>query len=257
MSINYPMFRDHINFRDLGGYKSADGRKIKNGLLYRSGGLYLLDEEETDYFLSLGIKYIMDFRTQEETSAKPDPVFPNIKMIRHSGITTKEGKEIDFSPTGMSKIGEEGVQQLHMVTEYYKNIPFDNDAFKKLMAMIVAHEVPLVFHCFTGKDRTGVFAMILLLALGVDEETVLQDYMLSNEYHHDTLMDALADNSHKFKAHPEARELTIMCYGVSERVGIEVLKAINERYGTKEEYFLREFGLDQKALEDLRDFYLE
>ena len=257
MSINYPMFRNHINFRDLGGYKSADGRKIKNGLLYRSGGLYLFDEIEIDRFLSLGIKYIMDFRTQEETSKSPDPVFPNIKMIRHSGITTKEGEEIDFSPTGMSKIGEEGVHQLHMVTEYYKNIPFDNDAFKKLMAMIVAHKVPLVFHCFTGKDRTGVFAMILLLALGVDEETVLQDYMWSNDFHQKTLDQALKDNSHKFDAHPEAKELTIMCYGVSERIGTEVLKVINERYGSKEEYFLKEYGLDQKALEELRDYYLE
>ena len=256
MSIN-PQFRDNINFRDLGGYRAVDGRTVKPGLLYRSGGLYLLNEEETAHFLSLGIKYIMDFRTKEETDAKPDPVFPGIEMIRHSGLTTKGGDEIDFSPTGMSQIGKEGLHQLEIVTEYYRNIPFDNDAFKKLMAMIVAHKVPIVFHCFTGKDRTGVFAMVLLLALGVDKETIMQDYMLSNDYHRPTLENALAENADKFPAHPESKELLTMCFGVSERIGFEILESIDKRYGSTDEYFLREFGLDQKDLAELRDYYLE
>ena len=250
-------FRDHINFRDLGGYKSQDGRHIKPGLLYRSGGLYLFNDEETEYFLSLGIKHIMDFRTKEESDAKPDPVFPGIDMIRHSGITTKGGEEIDFSPSGMSQIGQDGIDQLNKLKEYYNNIPFDNDAFKKLMAMIVAHEVPIVFHCFTGKDRTGVFAIVLLMALGVDDETILRDFMLSNYYHRETLLKALADNAHKFDDYPEAKELTTMCYGVSENIGRDVIKTISTRYGSKEEYFLREYGLDEDALWALRDFYME
>lgn len=250
-------FRDHINFRDLGGYKSQDGRHIKPGLLYRSGGLYLLNDEETRQFLSLGIKHIMDFRTKEESDARPDPVFPGIEMIRHSGITTKGGDEIDFSPTGMSQIGQAGIDQLSKLYEYYWNIPFDNDAFKKLMALIVAKEAPLVFHCFTGKDRTGVFAIILLLALGVDEETVLRDFMLSNYYHRDALVKALDENAHKFDEHPEVKELLTMWFGVSENVGRSVIKEICERYRSKEEYFLREYGLSEDALWDLRDYYLE
>ena len=251
------MFRDHINFRDLGGYQSQDGRHIKPGLLYRSGGLYLFNEEETNAFLSLGIKHIMDFRTKEECLAHPDPVFPGIEMIRHSGITTKGGDEIDFSPIGMSQIGKDGINQLNKLKEYYNNIPFDNDAFKNLMAMIVAREVPIVFHCFTGKDRTGVFAIILLLALGVDEETALRDFMLSNHYHREALVRALDDNAYKFDAHPEAKELITMWFGVSEDVGLNVIKSICTRYGSKEEYFLREYGLDEDALRKLRDFYLE
>lgn len=250
-------FRDHINFRDLGGYKSQDGRRIKPGLLYRSGGLYLFDQEETEYFLSLGIKYIMDFRTKEETEAHPDPVFPGIEMIRHSGLTTKGGDEIDFSPIGMSKIGKDGIDQLQKLREYYRNIPFDNDAFKNLMAMIVSGEVPLVFHCYTGKDRTGVFAIVLLLALGIDEETVMRDFMLSNYYHRDALVRALTDNADKFEEHPEVKELLTMWFGVSEDIGRSVIQEINTRYGSKEEYFLREYGLDEDAIWNLRDAYLE
>ncbi|MBO4234916.1 MAG: tyrosine-protein phosphatase [Firmicutes bacterium] len=250
-------FRDHINFRDLGGYKSLDGRHIKPGLLYRSGGLYLMNQEETEYFLSLGIRHIMDFRTKEETDAHPDPVFPGIEMIRHSGITTKGGEEIDFSPTGMSQIGESGINQLKKLKEYYRNIPFDNDAFKNLMAMIVAREVPLVFHCYTGKDRTGVFAIVLLLALGIDEETVMRDFMLSNYYHRDALLRALNDGADKFEEHPEVKELLTMWFGVSEDVGREVISEIKTRYGSPEEYFIREYGLDEDSLWDLRDFYLE
>ena len=250
-------FRDHINFRDLGGYKSQDGRHVKPGLLYRSGGLYLFNDEETKHFLSLGIKYIMDFRTKEESDARPDPVFPGIEMIRHSGITTKGGDEIDFSPTGMSQMGEAGIDQLSKLYGYYCNIPFDNDAFKKLMALIVAKEVPIVFHCFTGKDRTGVFAIILLLALGVDEETVLRDFILSNYYHRDSLVNALDENAYKFDDHPEVKELITMWFGVSENVGRSVINEINSRYGSKEEYFLREYGLSEDALWELRDYYLE
>ena len=254
MSIN-PLFRDHINFRDLGGYETLDGRHIKPGLLYRSGGLYLMDDQEIENFLSLGIKFIMDFRTTAEATAKPDPVFPEIEIIRHSGLEFRGGEEIDFSPIGMSKIGKEGHHQLDLLKKYYNQVPFDNEAFRILMKAITEEKAPLVFHCYTGKDRTGVFAMILLLALGVPEETVFRDYLLSNEFHKIPLEKALNDKAETIKTNPEVKELTTMWFGVSEDIGREVLSSIHSKYGSLEEYFLQEFNLDSKGLDSLRNMY--
>lgn len=250
-------FRDHINFRDLGGYQAEDGRHIKPGLLYRSGGLYLMNEEERETFESLGIKFIMDLRTKAESDVSPDPVFPGIDMVRHSGITFKGGEEIDFSPIGMSKIGKEGHDQLALLMGYYTGIPFENEAFKTLMQKIIDGEVPIVFHCHTGKDRTGVFAIILLMALGIDNETIFQDFKLSNYYHREALSRALSDNAEKIRLHPEAEELLTMWFGVSENVGRAVISSIETRYGSKEDYFRIEYGLDEEGLDKLRDFYLE
>lgn len=251
------LFRDPVNFRDLGGYTAKDGRKIKKGLLYRSGGLYLMNQEEKDLFLSLGIRFIMDLRSKEESDASPDPVFPNIEMVRHSGITYKGGEEIDFSPIGMSRIGKEGEEQLALLNGYYTSIPFDNEAYKILMDKIVHHCVPIVYHCHTGKDRTGVFTIILLLALGLDEETIFNDFMLSNYFHREALARALSDNEEKINAHPEAKELLTMWFGVSERIGHLVISIIKEKYGSYEAYFENEYGLDTSGIMALRDYYLE
>lgn len=250
-------FRDHINFRDLGEYITEDGRHIKPGLLFRSGGLYLMNEEEREYFLSLGIKCIMDLRTTEESTVRPDPVFPGIEMIQYSGLSFANGDEIDFSPIGMSKIGKEGIEQLALLTDYYNRIPFGNPAFKILMEKIVSGVAPIVFHCYTGKDRTGVFAIILLLALGVDEETVFNDYMLSNHYHREAIERAMMDNAEKIEKHPEAKELLTMWFGVSEKIGLSIISEINTKYGSKEKYLETEFGLNAEALDALRTRYLE
>ena len=256
MSIN-PLFRDHINFRDLGGYKSIDGRTIKPGLLFRSGGIYLMDDSELDALQSLGIKYLMDLRTSSEAKEKPDPVIPGIEMVRHSGLTFANGDEIDFSPVGMSKIGEEGYNQLALLKKYYTEIPFNNDAFRILVSKIKSGNVPIVFHCHTGKDRTGVFAIILLLLLGVDKETALKDFMLSNDFHRPTIEEALKESSHKFNQHPELKELIQMRTGVTEKIGSAVISSIANRYGTLEDYFLNEYGLTNSDLQNIRDKYLE
>ena len=255
--VNNELFRKHINLRDLGGYKSRDGRHIKPGLLYRSGGIYLMNDEELEAFKSLGIRFIMDLRTKAEWDVHPDPPLPGIHIIRHSGLEFANAGEIDFSPTGMSRIGKEGEEQLMLLQGYYTSIPFDNEAFRILMDHVVKGDAPLVFHCATGKDRTGVFAIILLLALGVDEETVFRDFMLSNYYHEEALEKALAENAYKFKDHPEAKELITMWFGVSEKIGNMVIDSIISKYPSLHDYFLNEFGLNDEDIKALRNLYLE
>ena len=247
-------FRKNINFRDLGAYTGADGRRIKPGLLYRSGGLYFMNEEELAFFQTLGVRYVMDLRTRAEAEAQPDPVLDGITYLQHSGLEFSTAKEIDFSPAGMSKIGAEGEEQLKKLHFYYRTLPFDNEAFRILFAELMQEHVPLVFHCATGKDRTGAFAILLLLALGVDRDTVLKDYLLSREYFAEMLQEGLRQDAEKIKSHPELEELITMRLGVSPKVGEMVMNEIFTRYPDPDVLMREEYDIDAEAL---RALYLE
>ena len=256
MSIN-PHFRNHINFRDLGGYVTEDGRKIKPGMIFRSGGIYLMNDDELSYLLNdLGIKYIMDLRTSAESNVDPNPNLPGVEMVRYSGLVFRGGEEIDFSPVGMSKIGKEGEEQLQALSEYYSGMPFDNEAFSLLIKSLREEKVPLVFHCATGKDRTGVAAMIVLAALGVPRETIMEDYVLSNDYHKDTIEKVLAENQDRLSNHPELDVLIRMRTGVTREMGELVLNSMYTRYGSIDSYLEEEFGLRKEGLGEFRDNYL-
>ncbi|MBR0165075.1 MAG: tyrosine-protein phosphatase [Lachnospiraceae bacterium] len=248
-------FRKHINFRDLGGYPAAGGLHIRPGLLYRSAGLSFMNEEELSFFRTLGVRYVMDLRTKTETELYPDPVLEDVCFLQHSGLEFANAKEIDFSPAGMSQIGGAGLAQIEKLRLYYNLIPFDNEAFRILFEEIRAQHAPLLFHCATGKDRTGVFAMVLLLALGVPRQTVLEDYLLSRTYFHDTLQQALDEQSKDIALHPELEELLTLRLSVTQAVGEGVLDALFSKYPVIEDYFLAEYGLDDEALTALRLFY--
>lgn len=248
-------FRKTVNFRDLGGYETADGRRVKEGFFFRSGGLYLLSDKELSRLDKLNIRFVLDLRTNAESEKKPDPFLQNAVMLRHSGLEFANGAEIDFSPAGMAQIGDPGLRQLALLKVYYRHMAFGNEAFRILFDNIAQDNVPLIFHCHSGKDRTGVAAMLLLLALNVPEKTVLEDYLRSNEYLAEDIKNELEQNREKIAAHPEAEELSRMKAGVLESTAHLVLDEIKTRYPDTDSFFAAEYGLDQDALLRLRNRY--
>ena len=174
MSID-ARFRDALNFRDLGGLKCEDGRTVKPHLFYRGGGLYYFNEDELKEFEKLGIQTIMDLRSASEIERMPDPEISGARNIAHSGLVVRGSEDIDWSPAGMRKIGGEAKEQLRKIQGYYENIALNNKAFQIMMKEVEEGKLPIYFHCMTGKDRTGVAAIILLLALGVKKEEILKD----------------------------------------------------------------------------------
>lgn len=248
-------FHAELNFRDLGGYPTKDGRIIKKGLFYRSGGLSFMTPQELETFNSLGIQCVIDFRTETENQKHPDPLLP-MEVYRCSGVVSKGGEGIDFSPKGMFQIGENGERQLQVLTKYYEEMPFQNEAFRFFMEQVKNNHVPICIHCATGKDRTGVASMILLLLLGVDEETVLKDYLMSCDYRREILDETLRKNAAKIQKSPVLKELLIMKDGVSETIGRQVLKNMKKRYGSFEAYLWNEFELDKEQIQQIRDRYL-
>ena len=216
-----------------------------------------MNAQELVFLKSLHIRTLLDLRTKEEAAKKPDPVIPDVMILQHSGVVSDGGDEIDFSPAGMKQLGEAGLTQIKNMHRYYQMMPFHNEAFHILVQEVVSGNVPVLFHCATGKDRTGVAAMILLLLLGVPEQTVLQDYLLSNFYRRDVIRRHMEENQAVICQHPEREALLQLQHGVSPKIGREILENIRKTCGGYDGYFEKEYGLGQAEVEKLRNRYLD
>lgn len=255
-------FEGANNFRELGGYRAADGRRVRRGLLYRGGNLDKLQSPADRAKLhSLGLRVVLDLRAAGEAARHPDPAVPGAENIRVCGMCHADGAEMDFSPSGIRRLEEEKaryvaaagreVHDFEWFSHLYAQMPFGNRAYHLLFELLEQGRVPLLFHCSCGKDRTGIGAMLILLALGVDRPTVLRDYMLTNTYRRAILEAHLATLPY------EMRALAIPVEGVSYQMAAGTLDAIEARFARYEDYFAAEFGLDAPRLAALRDRYLE
>lgn len=258
-----------FNMRDLGGHKTVDGRRVKHGLLFRSGELARADHNEMLVISCIGLKYVVDLRTKAEAAAAPDPRLPGVTSVRISGYLDRNGKEVDLSPGRAWRLilkprhrcssttrNPKANWKESMVAGVYASLAFDNVAFRELFTLLEDDDVPLLFHCSAGKDRSGVAAMLILLALGVPAKEVVADFALSNAYRASNIMGAL-------QSHPLLARLPlgnfILCAneGVIEECGHRMIREIVHAYGTLERFFEAEYGLTAERLSALRDRYLE
>ena len=179
-------FRRVANFRDLGGYPGADGKRVKWGLLYRSGHFANATQSDLKKLQALNIDTMIDFRSAIEKEEEPD------RLPASGSIKTLALPMLDVVNEAMSK-------EVHAIVKS-KNYQ-DFDAFKKMTEMyrLIASEhapeyqkfiqtilaaggKPVLWHCTAGKDRTGFGAAILLRLLGVDDKLIIEDYLLSQQY---------------------------------------------------------------------------
>jgi protein-tyrosine phosphatase len=174
------------NFRDEGGYRTTDGRAVRWGLLYRSSVLTYLTDADYRYLSQLGIRVICDFRTQHENEIAPEIWIPGSSVDKIS---------LPIGSTPPSRPGEQPTVQVQInpadtpeqmrqhAIETYGNFVFtSSNQYAAVFQQLKNDHLPLLFHCTAGADRTGVFGALLLLTLGVPEETVLADYALTRIY---------------------------------------------------------------------------
>lgn len=250
-----------VNFRELGGYAAADGRTVRHGLLYRGGNLDALQSPADQAVLrSWHLKDILDLRSAGEADKHPDPVVSGAVYHRVCAMRMTDGSEMDFSSTGIERLAAEKaafekaaghpVHDFDWFSVLYRQMPFGNPAYHTLFRLLEEHRGPLLFHCTCGKDRTGIAAMLILLALGVPRETALADYMLTNVYRRQIIEDSLRGKS------AAERRLLLSVEGVSEEMGAGAIDEILAHHASYEDYFREEYGLDAQRLSALRDFYL-
>ncbi|MEU4337791.1 tyrosine-protein phosphatase [Micromonospora lupini] len=159
------------NFRDLGGYRTDDGRSVRWGLLYRSDSLGKLSGADLDRFQALGVRTVIDLRYPWEIAARGRA--PEINGVAWHNLS------IEHRPYDQAVI-DPAVDPWRHLADRYAEVAEDGVAeLREALDVIVAADAPLVFHCASGKDRTGLLAALLLALLGVDEEQIAADFALT------------------------------------------------------------------------------
>ena len=188
--INIPedLFQQHIplegtpNFRDLGGRLNVNGQEVRRGKLFRSGFLSELNDNDWDIFKSLNISTICDFRRYDELER--NPTSPPFEVnITHLPIGDGSHHELIKKAFSTQDVVVEKV--VDFMRDINKDFVFEHAHtyqryFEELLAL--GEDEAMLFHCSAGKDRTGFAAALTLLALGVERQSVLDDYMLSMRF---------------------------------------------------------------------------
>jgi protein-tyrosine phosphatase len=246
------------NFRDLGGYRTSDGRYVRWGLVYRSNHLVNLTARDSEYLDSLGIRLVCDVRSDGERARAPDhwagnaPEFFAVP-IGSNLITTPTADDLKRRVATIDSETKDSVRAYDYAIQYAGQ-------YAKILRRIVAGDLPAVEHCTAGKDRTGVFSAILLTALGVPRDTVVRDYLLSNQYllAPDTIETTTADLQRAFGL-PEPPDVSTVKSIMTARP--ETLEAtldkIVKTYGSFDNYLRDALKLSDSDLALLRQRLLE
>lgn len=239
------------NFRDMGGVPTKDGKRVKRNLLYRSGQLSTATPEDIAQLKNLHLTTILDYRDESEANAQPDPQIEGTQNIRIGALKTKSAIRVDE----MQRLAMNG--EFEKILEDYQSMyvvmPFQNPAYQKLVELLLTSKGPILHHCTAGKDRTGIGALIIYLLLGVSEEEIMKDYLLTNEENRKNPPKWLLYLQEKFKDDALLKKFA----GVQEDLLKKVFATIKDKYGNYEEYFAKEFNIGPKEIEQIRAYYLE
>ena len=253
-----------INFRDFGGYVTEDGKYVKTGIFYRSGALgYFTIMEDQQLFLSLGINTVIDLRSNKERRRLKDIQIGEENRIEISAMIDDHGNDIDFSPKYMLKLSQLFQMKKHdsfldyYCITHYSRLFFNNEAFKEILNQMLEHQVPLLIHCSAGKDRTGIAVALILLLLGVDRETIMEDYLLTNMCRQSLIDEFVYQNRFLIKLFPKIQTLCILSRGVLKESLETCFSILDEKYNDIQTFFEQEYGLSPSMIELLRDMYLE
>jgi protein-tyrosine phosphatase len=243
-----------VNFRDLGGYRTLDGRRLRWGQVFRSDNLGRLTDRDIKILRRMGIRQVCDFRTPAEVKKMPDR-FPETNEGAYVHLPIKYGEYDPANTFERIKNGDvDWLTEEFMIKGYLRNV----DRFTALWStffriMVVSRNRPLVFHCTGGKDRAGVCAALILLTLGVAEETVIEDHGLSNIYIADVLKRIYA----QIKSYGVDPAKVAPYFTAPRSAIIALVEHIRKTYGSAEDYLINQAGIEVKVINQLREDLLE
>jgi len=248
------------NFRDLGGYMTADGRRVRWGRVFRSGVMSYLTDQGHAQLRPMGIRTVCDFRTLRErqrepvrwTSARPDILEWDYDARAVSLRTYLKGPE--FSPE---------IARSTMCDLYRKIPSLFQRQYAALFDKLAGGDLPLVFNCSAGKDRTGMAAALLLSSLGVSREQIMADYVLTDSvvdlekemFAHTHGSVALGDDhSYLLEVGREARLPLLKALPEYLQAGFDQLEA---DHGSVADFIRNSLGIGDAKLLRIRDSLLE
>jgi protein-tyrosine phosphatase len=233
------------NFRDLGGYKTTDGKSVAWGRFFRSDTLAALTDGDMEAICALGVNAAVDLRYSTERAEEPS------RFLGHDQVEVLElGLEKSSYDRAVDdyKLLPDAAEIAHgYMTENYRNYPFFYaKGYATLMRRLGAGD-RMIVHCTAGKDRAGTGAALTLSALGVPRETVFEDYLLTNQYW---------DRAGREKPGMDAATVASI-FSAREEYLHAAFSAIESRCGTVERYLEEVLGLDEADLDALRTTCLD
>ncbi|HWI81830.1 tyrosine-protein phosphatase [Ramlibacter sp.] len=232
------------NFRDLGRHRTASGATVVAGRLFRADHLGALTAQDMARLRALGVRRVLDLRGEQERTTAP------------CALDDVAVHALSIEPTIVRKLGDliaaghrltPGEVVAHMQDTYRGFVRHNTHRFAQLFAHLLASDVPTVFHCTAGKDRTGFAAALVLRSLGVPHDEVMRDYLLTNE----RLKPMQAS------PHGLAPEVQMVLWRVQPDFLQAAFEAVAADYGDIEGYFRDGLNLREPQRERLRELYLE
>jgi protein-tyrosine phosphatase len=244
------------NFRDLGGYETFDGRRLRWGKLYRSSKLSNLTDTDLHRLQRLGLTLVCDFRNVLEQELEPSRLGED-HPARRASLPVAPG-----SLHGFLENLQQGVINVEDASGLMQaiNREFVSDQmpqYAEMFRLLLLGDQQVLIHCASGKDRTGFGAALILDVLGVEEEKIIEDYLLTNRYLPlDEEVERLSREFADQGGAPVPEEALRPLMEVRPEYLAACFEEIRERYESREHFFEAALDLDEEKLALLRERYL-
>jgi protein-tyrosine phosphatase len=236
-----------VNFRDLGGYATPDGRLTRWGQIFRSDVLADLTDADLDVLSGIGLRTICDLRSDSERHSKPNRTLSGAAVGVHPiGFMPHRGDEL-LADTKAGRVSVPDIE--NRVREIYRRFVTDQcGTFAKLLELIDTEPLPMLIHCTSGRDRTGFASAVLLMAMGVPRATIAEDYALSNQYRRDLTF--------QIGGSVQAEVMATLTNAHSDYLAAS-FQAIDEGWGSDAAYLRAALGLSEERRNRLQEKLLE
>ena len=253
-------FKSLANTRDLGALATKDGQHILPKKLLRSGSMYHISIQDEDTLLNeYHLSTVVDFRTRMEILQKPDTVLEGVEY-HEIPIVDEETMGITRSESLLEMLVRFDQPIDEFMQKQYVSFVRDDFSVKEyarfLDILLQQEEGAVLWHCSMGKDRVGVGTALLLCALGVPRETIMEDYLRTNRYLEEDLQHMIRLLETKMVVDNETMDKIKALYRVKEEYLEAVFEAIEQDYGSEEVFMRKALYLTPKAIEALRKKYL-
>ena len=256
------------NSRELGGYITQDGKTVKKGRLLRTGRLCNISDEDLKILKEkYVIGYIIDFRMPMEAQSDKDPVientlYRNFDIIDYTMFESGDKMQEGIKTTDPSEILPLIVSTGALNDDAYIKYA-DNDkakaAFREFFRIIrdADENRSVLWHCTSGKDRTGIASMLILTVLGIDEKTVIDDYLLTNEFNRKEI----EQTEKLFRSlgfDENMCEKAVLAFsGVKDTFMKNLISHLKNRYGSVKGYIQTALDVTDEDIRIIRKKYLE
>ncbi|MEV6738148.1 tyrosine-protein phosphatase [Streptomyces sp. NPDC051104] len=249
------------NFRDVGGLPTVDGRRVRRGVLFRSGHLAHATERDATFLTSLGLHTIFDFRNAADKKLEgPDVELPGVRNVNLPLTDPAHGAEFwkmvrDGDLEQLRALLADGKAANRMILSYRTIIKERTAEHSQVLHALAEDSVPALMHCAAGKDRAGLSIAVTLLALGVEREAIVADYLESNAKHRRYKVRRNGSSPDAYS--PEVMELLSPLFDARAEYLAAALETVEETWGGVETYLEKGLRITPAVRERLRDRLLD